>query len=677
MNNARKISLDKKDYMRAVLTDTLPSDVPIIFSNDGCYLNYHRVVGKHYNKFNIVKSLYVKLIAPSEDATKNKADAMRDQNKQSYPMKYKIIKNENSLRTLSLIHPRSQKNYCHIYGEYSDAITYLCDKSVFSIRRPSKVGSSFYANDEMPIKKYKEINIDTLEDDLKRKHASSFFSYSGFDRFYKFFNSARYFDLEKRFPQMWFFDVANCFDSIYTHTISWAVKNKEYVKKFVGNSNQFCQKLDTVMQRSNNNETNGIPVGSEFSRIFAEIIFQEIDRKVEISLKNKHGLYFGKNYEVVRYVDDYVVFSKDASIAKIVCDEMEDSLSFYNMHFNEMKISRCERPFFTLKSRVVVGVNNVVYDLHESLFEQGSRLNGKVIYPKLINRMDKLEQSFINNVKLLMGGVEIKYSDVSPYVVGVLYNRVLRLVESYKVYSQEEKEDWGLAIRVRDAFFVLLRLIFFFYSVSPSVSSSEKVARIILVVDDFIKNNLAGYLAAYRSLVVLNVENLEFKRDKNDDRNGYISLERLNIIIATSGFGENYAISKSKFAFSKADPEDVTYFDIVCLLYYFRDRKDYKDERDQLIDFALERIYKKKFDLMQDAESVYLFLDLLCCPFVDSSTKEKMLGEYLSIFEPGQSFDAAGVQDMLNQISQIYWFVKWEDLDLIKALERKALKRAY
>ena len=30
-----QVKLDKKDYLRALLTDTSPSDVPIIFSNDG------------------------------------------------------------------------------------------------------------------------------------------------------------------------------------------------------------------------------------------------------------------------------------------------------------------------------------------------------------------------------------------------------------------------------------------------------------------------------------------------------------------------------------------------------------------------------------------------------------------------------------------------------------------
>ena len=38
------------------------------------------------------------------------------------------------------------------------------------------------------------------------------------------------------------------------------------------------------MQRLNYNETNGIVIGPEFSRIFAEIILQRVDKEVEKAL---------------------------------------------------------------------------------------------------------------------------------------------------------------------------------------------------------------------------------------------------------------------------------------------------------------------------------------------------------------------------------------------------------
>ena len=61
--------------------------------------------------------------------------------------------------------------------------------------------------------------------------------------------------------------------------------------------------FDMLMQRLNYNETNGIIIGPEISRIFAEIIFQDIDSKVIRSLRSK-GFKFNKDYVIKRYVDD-------------------------------------------------------------------------------------------------------------------------------------------------------------------------------------------------------------------------------------------------------------------------------------------------------------------------------------------------------------------------------------
>ena len=45
--------------------------------------------------------------------------------------------------------------------------------------------------------------------------------------------------------------------------------------------------FDNLMQSVNARETNGIVIGPEFSRIFAEIILQYIDQKVEQELLGK------------------------------------------------------------------------------------------------------------------------------------------------------------------------------------------------------------------------------------------------------------------------------------------------------------------------------------------------------------------------------------------------------
>jgi len=55
----------------------------------------------------------------------------------------------------------------------------------------------------------------------------------------------------------------------------------------------------------NYNETNGIVIVPEFSRIFSEVVLQYIDKTVEANLAKNHKIYRNKNYECYRYVDDY------------------------------------------------------------------------------------------------------------------------------------------------------------------------------------------------------------------------------------------------------------------------------------------------------------------------------------------------------------------------------------
>ena len=65
--------------------------------------------------------------------------------------------------------------------------------------------------------------------------------------------------------------------------------------------------FDEMMQSLNARETNGIVIGPEFSRIFAEIILQNIDEKVENELRRRK-INNKVNYECYRYVDDYFLF---------------------------------------------------------------------------------------------------------------------------------------------------------------------------------------------------------------------------------------------------------------------------------------------------------------------------------------------------------------------------------
>lgn len=676
LKKCKYVKVDKKDYRRALLTDTTPSDVPIIFSNDGLYINSHKVeLGGEGCLDKLIKQLYTNIIDFNFNESITEPSRGQKQNEQSLPHKYKIIKNEVQLRTLSLLHPRAQVNFARFYKDHSDSITYMCSLSQFTIRAPQKVGNSFYSYDSDVLSKYKEIDIETLEAELGRKHASSFFSYKGFNRIYKLYSSPLFLNLEKKFSVMWLLDVSNCFDSIYTHTISWAVKYKDFIKNNVNNYNQFCQCFDRLVQRSNSNETNGIPVGAEVSRIFAEIIFQSIDLDIKKELSKKFNLELFKDYSINRYVDDYIIFGSGEDVLQKVAHVISDCLSNYNLYIKETKVQKFQRPFITQKSDIIISLKKELSNLEKTLFKTVSSDKRELRFANKILKRKRFVHSYIDRIKQLcnIGG---GYSDVAAYLISVFSRWLAELIESDGYSGECQGDGLGDKLVLKDAVTILFELMFFFYSVHPTINSSNKVAKTIIIVDRFLVKKYPDLVPHIRTVIMADINGLPFDYNKHDSREGYISLERLNIILATSDFGKNYLISPACFDEIINDASSLTYFGIVSFLYYFKEHEEFKHFVQKLETVIINR-FSNSFKLERDSEAAHLFLDLLSCPYVSKRFRKELLSRFYEEYLADSRKNWVDIADGVDLLESTYWFVKWKDLDLIKLLERKELKSIY
>lgn len=101
-------------------------------------------------------------------------------------------------------------------------------------------------------------------------------------------------------------DVADCYGSIYTHAIAWAVEGKNVAKQ---NRNQSLlgNQIDKAIQNTQNGQTNGIPQGSVLMDFIAEMILGYIDSILTVRLKKKKIV----DYQILRYRDDYRIFVKN------------------------------------------------------------------------------------------------------------------------------------------------------------------------------------------------------------------------------------------------------------------------------------------------------------------------------------------------------------------------------
>ena len=312
------------------MTEVLPYELPLVLNNEAFYENMQDDV--LHNLFICVFSKCVK----KKDWT--------------IPFDYNVrrIGGEKS-RKLSLLHPLTQLDCVYHYEKYDEYMLNLCSHSPFSIRFISKKAKCVFppedegdANNDTAQDEEMEQVIELDNNEIEKRYRS-YFSYKKYDLAYKFFESADNLRLEQKFSHMMTLDITGCFYHIYTHTIAWAVKGKEVAKDSI-NADTFEKNFDQLMQHTNYNETNGIVVGPEISRIFAEIILQAVDLAILRQLKDK-GYTLGRDYEIRRYVDDSYVYANSRKVLDDIYNAYKEQLAYYKLDLNEKKREYFERPF--------------------------------------------------------------------------------------------------------------------------------------------------------------------------------------------------------------------------------------------------------------------------------------------------------------------------------------------
>ncbi|MFW3527930.1 RNA-directed DNA polymerase [Staphylococcus caprae] len=127
-------------------------------------------------------------------------------------------------------------------------------------------------------------------------------------------------------------DISNCYGSIYTHTISWALHGKECAKSKQNDKSLIGNKIDSLIQLMQNNQTNGIPQGSVLMDFIAEIILSYADKLLDEKIKGQNI-----DYKIIRYRDDYRIFSNDSNHLNEITKSLNDILMSLNLKLNSRK----------------------------------------------------------------------------------------------------------------------------------------------------------------------------------------------------------------------------------------------------------------------------------------------------------------------------------------------------
>lgn len=136
-------------------------------------------------------------------------------------------------------------------------------------------------------------------------------------------------------------DITRFYPSLYTHSIPWAAYGKESVKgRLKTYEGSLADRLDVLVRSCNRNQTVGIPIGPETSRILAEIISARIDDDFSTHFLNvlKDGK--GINPRTVdRLQDDWTVGTSSLEQAENILSVITKCYREYGLEINGAKTS--------------------------------------------------------------------------------------------------------------------------------------------------------------------------------------------------------------------------------------------------------------------------------------------------------------------------------------------------
>ncbi len=145
-------------------------------------------------------------------------------------------------------------------------------------------------------------------------------------------------------------NIANCYPSIYTHAIDWALTGKTKAKSD-HEGIRIGSMIDKTLQDMNGGQTNGIPMGSVLMDFIAEILLLYIDACIaqQILKLMKHEKTV--KCKILRYRDDYTILASGEREAKQALRIVNDVINEFGFSLSAPKtessidiIDLCSKP---------------------------------------------------------------------------------------------------------------------------------------------------------------------------------------------------------------------------------------------------------------------------------------------------------------------------------------------
>lgn len=239
-------------------------------------------------------------------------------------------------------------------------------------------------------------------------------------------------------------DISNCYSSVYTHSISWALYTKEEAKKKENRNDKklLGNVIDELLRKMNYNQTNGIPQGSVLTDFIAEIILGYADELLSEKLSN-----FDVDYQIIRYRDDYRIFANSEielnEILKVLT-EMLFELNFKlnvtkteitdNIIKDSMKKDKYELLYLYINPKLTLEQKLLIIKQISDNYSSDSRIKTLItdLYEKEVKNLKRKPRHYAEIISVI---VDIMYNKPGLYNISIAI-----LSELLKKLSTNEKK---------------------------------------------------------------------------------------------------------------------------------------------------------------------------------------------------------------------------------------------
>ncbi len=133
-------------------------------------------------------------------------------------------------------------------------------------------------------------------------------------------------------------DISDCYGSIYTHSIPWALHTRPVAKAKRKRGELLGNEIDGTIQDMREGQTNGIPQGSVVMDFIAEMVLGYADELLAERL-DAAGV---TEYYILRYRDDYRVFVNNPELGELILRTLTEVLIDLGLKLNGSKTSQAQ-----------------------------------------------------------------------------------------------------------------------------------------------------------------------------------------------------------------------------------------------------------------------------------------------------------------------------------------------